>query len=649
MDAGHLLGPTGPLARGVPGYEHRPGQIRMARAVQDLLQHDGVLLIEAGTGIGKTWAYLIPAALSGRRVLVSTGTRALQDQIMEKDLPALKDHLGIEIDAACVKGLGNYLCLRRFNELSSSADAMQPRFARALPALRDWIETTRTGDRAALASIPEEDPIWSRVVSGSDTRIGARCEYYEDCFVTRVRRRAESAQLIVVNHHLFFADLALRDTGFASVLPDYDAVIFDEAHQIEDTATLFFGSRLSTAMLERLVRDARTALQSERGDKRQETRLLDGVLQRSSNFFAALPAGVNGGRMPLPPEAIPQEELFALDNALAELGSFCRDVRLPRESVLQIARRTEQLRNALGSLEAPGQVSWAQGSGRSPSVGSSPIDVGPLLRERLHERVPCTVFTSATLTTGGDFRFLKRRLGIDAEVSEELVESPFRYEEQAALYAPKHLPDPRASDFPEVAAKEILELVRMSGGGAFVLSTSLRMMRLLAERVGPELEYEWFVQGDAPKQTLLDRFRDQGNAVLFATASFWEGVDVPGSALRLVVIDKLPFEVPSDPVVAARCARLDETGESSFMRYLVPAAALSLKQGFGRLIRTTRDRGVVAILDSRIRRKGYGKVFLRSLPPARVCDTLEEVREFLISSGTPLTMASLPSPRKEAP
>lgn len=649
MDAGHLLGPTGPLARGVPGYEHRPGQIRMARAVQDILQHDGVLLIEAGTGTGKTWAYLIPAALSGRRVLVSTGTRALQDQIMEKDLPALKKHLGIEIDAACVKGLGNYLCLRRFNEFSGGADAVQPRFARALPALRDWIETTQNGDRAALASIPEEDPIWSRVVSGSDTRIGARCDYYEDCFVTRVRRRAESAQLIVVNHHLFFADLALRDTGFASVLPDYDAVIFDEAHQIEDTATLFFGSRLSTTMLERLVRDARTALQSERGDKRQETRLLDGVLQRSSNFFAALPAGVNGGRVPLPSEAIPQEELFALDNALAELESLARNVRAPRENVLQIARRAEQLRNALGSLEAPGQVSWAQGSGRSPSVGSSPIDVGPLLRERLHERVPCTVFTSATLTTGGDFRFLKRRLGIDTEVSEELVESPFRYQEQAALYAPKDLPDPRAADFPEAAAREILELVRMSGGGAFILSTSLRMMRLLAERVGPELEREWFVQGDAPKQTLLDRFRDQGNAVLFATASFWEGVDVPGSALRLVVIDKLPFEVPSDPVVAARCKRLDETGESSFMRYLVPAAALSLKQGFGRLIRTTRDRGVVAILDSRIRRKGYGKVFLRSLPPARVCNTLEEVREFLISSGSPLTMGSLPSPRKEAP
>ncbi|MGB5222009.1 MAG: ATP-dependent DNA helicase [Polyangiales bacterium] len=633
MDAGHLLGPNGPLARGVSGYEHRPGQIRMARAVQDALEHDGMLLVEAGTGTGKTWAYLIPAALSGRRVLVSTGTRALQDQIMEKDLPALERHLGIEIDAACVKGLGNYLCLRRFGELQRSSDAMQPRFARTLPLLRSWAQTTKTGDRADLAAIAEEDPIWARVVSGSDTRIGARCEHYDDCFVTRVRRRAEGAQLIVVNHHLFFADLALRDTGFASVLPDYDAVVFDEAHQLEDTATLFFGSRFSTAMIERLVRDARVALRGETGGKRHETRLLDAVLQRASNFFAALPTNPNGGRAPLPSEAVPEADLFALDNALAELSAACRNWKPIAENVLQIARRADQLRDALGSLEAPGQVSWSLGGARSPSVGSSPIDVGPLLRERLHERVPCIVFTSATLTTGGDFKFIKRRLGIDAEVSEEVVESPFRYEEQAALYAPTHLPDPRASDFVDAAAREILELIRMAKGGAFVLCTSLRMMRILAKRVGDELEYEWFVQGDAPKQTLLDRFRDQGNAVLFATASFWEGVDVPGSALRLVVIDKLPFEVPSDPVVAARCERLEEAGESSFMRYLVPAAALSLKQGFGRLIRTTQDRGVVAILDSRIRRKGYGKVFMRSLPPARVCDTLDEVRALLVSSS----------------
>jgi len=597
-----------------------------------VLQHDGMLLVEAGTGTGKTWAYLIPAALSGRRVLVSTGTRALQDQIMEKDLAALERHLGLDIDAACVKGLGNYLCLRRFGELQRSADAMQPRIARALPLLRSWVETTTTGDRADLASIAEEDPIWPRVVSGSDTRIGARCEYYDDCFVTRVRRRAEAAQVVVVNHHLFFADLALRDTGFASVLPDYDAVIFDEAHQLEDTATLFFGTRISITMVERLVRDSRIALRAADRSTGHETRLLDAVLQRASNFFNALPASSTNGRAPLPPNDVPEEELFALDNALAELSAACRNVKPLQESALQIARRTERLRDALGSLEGPGQVSWSVAGTRGASVGSSPIDVGPLLRERLHERVPCLVFTSATLTTGGDFKFIKRRLGIDAEVDEQIVESPFRYDEQAVLYAPTHLPDPRASDFPDAAVKEILELIRLSEGGAFVLCTSLRMMRILAKRVGDELDYEWFVQGDAPKQTLLDRFRDTGNAVLFATASFWEGVDVPGSALRLVIIDKLPFDVPSDPVVAARCQRLDEAGESSFMRYLVPAAALSLKQGFGRLIRTTRDRGVVAILDSRIRTKGYGRVFLRSLPPARVCDTLDEVRAVLVSS-----------------
>ncbi len=648
MDAGHLLGPTGPLASGVVGYEHRPGQIRMARAVQDVLSHDGTLLIEAGTGTGKTWAYLIPALLSERRVLVSTGTRALQDQIMERDLPSLRRHLDMDIDAACVKGLANYVCLRRYNEFLESADAVKPRFARSLPTVRAWVEDSASGDRATLSSVAEEDPIWGKVVSGSDTRIGARCDYYDDCFVTGVRRRAEDAQLVVVNHHLFFADLALRDTGHASVLPDYEAVIFDEAHQIEDTATLFFGSRLSTAMVERLVRDARGALVGH-GKPGHESRLLDAILGQTSSFFIALPSEANGGREPLPVEEIPEKELFALDNAFAELSTACRNARPVRENVLQIARRAERMRDAIGSLETPGHVGWMQGTGRSRAVGSSPIDVAPLLRERLHPRVPCAVFTSATLTTGGDFKFLKQRLGIETEVSEEVVESPFHYEEQAALYAPSHLPDPRSSEYVDAAAKEILELIRLSDGGAFVLCTSLRMMRVFAKRVGDELDHEWFVQGDAPKQTLLDRFRDLGNAVLFATSSFWEGVDVPGSALRLVVIDKLPFEVPSDPVVAARCRRIDEEGESSFMRYLVPAAALSLKQGFGRLIRSARDQGVVAILDSRIRQRGYGKVFLRSLPPARMCESLGEVEELLISNRERSTLRPLPPFPRRSP
>lgn len=644
MDAGHLLGPSGPFAHGVAGYEHRPGQIRMARAVQDVLEHDGTLLIEAGTGTGKTWAYLVPGILSSRRVLVSTGTRALQDQIMERDVPALERHLGLEVRAACVKGLSNYVCRRRYHEFLSSAEASKPRFSQSLPLLRSWVEGTETGDRAALDAIAEDDAVWSRVVSGSDTRIGARCNYYDDCFVTKVRRQAEEAQIVVVNHHLFFADLALRDTGYASVLPDYEVVIFDEAHQIEDIATSFFGSRVSVGMVERLVRDARATMLGKRDPGREE-RLLDVILERTSAFFSSLPADDQGGRTSLRPEDTSEEALFALDNALGELTLACRNARPLRERELQLARRADKVRDALGSLQARGHVSWRQGVGRAQSVGSSPIDVAPLLRERLHERVPCLVFTSATLTTGGNFTFLKQRLGIDQEVSEEVVESPFRYDEQAGLYAPRGLPDPRSPDYLEAAASECLALIGDAEGGAFVLCTSLRMMRGLAKRVAPELNQPSFVQGDAPKQTLLDRFREAQNAVLFATASFWEGVDVPGSALRLVIIDKLPFEVPTDPVVAARCRRIDEAGESSFMRYVVPAAALSLKQGFGRLIRSTRDYGVVAILDSRIRTKGYGKVFLKSLPPARLCETRDEVRDLLISHRPQHTMGvEAPSP-----
>jgi ATP-dependent DNA helicase DinG len=390
-------------------------------------------------------------------------------------------------------------------------------------------------------------------------------------------------------------------------------------------------------MIERLVRDARGVLTGERVPG-HEARLLDAILAKTSGFFDALPGDREGGRAPLEATEIPERDLFAVDNALCELAARCRSRRPIRENVLQIARRADKLRDALGSLEAPGHVSWVQGSGRARAVGSSPIDVAPLLRQRLFERARCLVFTSATMTTGGDFKFLKQRLGIDAEVSEEVVESPFDYTRQAGLYIPAHMPDPRSPDYPDMAAQEILELVRLSDGGAFVLCTSLRMMRLLAKRVGQDLGNPWFVQGDAPKQTLLDRFRDDGRSVLFATASFWEGVDVPGSALRLVIIDKLPFEVPSDPVVAGRCRRLDEAGDSSFMRYLVPAAALSLKQGFGRLIRTTRDRGVVAILDSRIRRRGYGKVFLRSLPPAKLCESLRDVQDLLISHDAETTI-----------
>jgi ATP-dependent DNA helicase DinG len=630
----------GPFARELPVYEHRPGQMRMADAVQDVLEQEGVLLVEAGTGTGKTLAYLLPALLSDRKVVVSTGTRTLQDQIMEQDVPLMERALGRSLSVACMKGLGNYLCLRRFGELRGSAEAAEGALARQLGAVEAWRAGTRTGDRAELRALPEDAAVWGHVVSGTDTRIGPRCKHYEECFVTGMRRAAEDAQLVVTNHHLFFADLATRGPHGGGVLPDYDAVIFDEAHQVEDVATQFFGVQVSTTRLERMVRDARRALTGA-GLGDEATALLTQVREAGAAFFARVPRppGPDGGRAALSPEDFSgplQEAMFRLDNALEAFSAHVR-LRADRaEAVAQMARRAQQLRDDLTMVaeEGDGQrVAWSQVRGGLASVGTSPVDVSTLMREEVFHRVPSVVLTSATLSAGGKFDFVQRRLGMDFEVRAEVVPSPFEYGRQAGLYLPAGLPDPRDGRYLEAAAREVRALVEVTGGGAFVLCTSVRVMRALAKACGPALGVPFMVQGEAPKGELLERFRAAGDAVLFATASFWEGVDVPGEALRLVILDKLPFEVPSDPLVQARCARMEDEGVSAFMKYLVPSAALSLKQGFGRLIRSGRDRGVVALLDSRVRTKGYGKVFLRSLPPARRCETLEDVKAFWKEAG----------------
>lgn len=632
MRAADYLGPTGPLARYIAGYEHRAGQMAMAEAVEQTFERDGVTLVEAGTGTGKTLAYLLPAILSGRKVIVSTGTRTLQDQIMEHDLPLLRQHLGVPVSAACMKGLNNYLCLRRYEELRRSPMAAAGGIsARQLPVLEAWRERTVAGDRAEL-SLAEDAPIWRQVMSGSDTRVGSRCGHYEDCYVTRMRRAADEARLVVVNHHLFFADLAMRGPTGAAVLPDYDVVIFDEAHQVEDVATQFFGVQVSTAQLERLARDSARALRVV-DDSSTLRRLIDGFLDAGSRFFSALPRGPEAGQRNLPPEEFGGqvgERMLELDSALDAYVSHLF-LQGPDDGLGVLQRRGRKLRDDLATIcegTRGTRVSWSQTRGRRVSIGSSPVDVSELLRERLFFSTPAVIMTSATLSTGGDFSFVRRRLGLDFDIREEKVPSPFDYPNQAGLYLPEDIPDPRDQGFLPTATKEVLELVKITRGGAFVLCTSFRVMDELARRCRPHLDHPVFVQGEAPKASLLDLFRNTGDAVLFATASFWEGVDVPGEALRLVIIDKLPFDVPTDPLVAARCARMEEDGEKPFMKYLVPSAALSLSQGFGRLIRSTKDRGVVAILDRRIVKKGYGKVFLRSLPDASRCYSLDEVRAF---------------------
>ncbi|MEO0324089.1 MAG: ATP-dependent DNA helicase [Myxococcota bacterium] len=635
MRASAILGPEGPLSQGIPGWEHRPSQLAMADAVEDAIAHRGLLLVEAGTGTGKTWAYLVPALLSGRRVVVSTGTKNLQDQIVLRDLPALQAHAGLRRKVVAMKGLSNYLCLRRFELFRRSATATEAPFRAQLPVLEGWRETSPRGDRAELEALPEDAAIWPWVTSGADTRIGPRCTHHEACFVTKLRREAAAADVVVVNHHLFFADLALRGPHHGGILPDYDVVIFDEAHQLEDVATGFFGASVSTGKLERLARDAEGALAAQGGD----VTLPSHLRTTTQNFFAALPPlrTARGAREPLAPEAFTgalEQRFFALDDALEALGAHCRLRRSESESLGQLARRTGQARDELARVAegADGRsVAWQSSRGRGVAVGVSPVDVSDTLREALYHRTDTVVMTSATLTTGGTFAFLRQRLGIDFEVDELALASPFDYATQAGLYLPEGLPEPRDPGFRAAAAEEIDGLVSITAGGAFVLCTATRQMHALADLLRPRLVDRGLpvlVQGERPKTKLLERFQAAGNAVLFATASFWEGVDVPGDALRLVIIDKLPFDVPSDPLVRARCEAMERAGGKPFMELLVPAAALALKQGFGRLIRSQRDRGLVAILDPRIRTRRYGKVFLDSLPDASRCYSLGEARAF---------------------
>lgn len=662
--ARRLLGPDGPLARAFEGYEEREGQLLMADAIERALAEDRALLCEAGTGTGKTLAYLVPAILSGKKVVVSTATKALQEQIITKDIPMIAEHLGLEPRAALGKGLSNYLCLRRYQELRKSAGSLaDPAVRRSLPLLETWAGDTETGDVAELVGLAEGDPIWREVSSSSDTRIGQSCGFYERCFVTRMKRDLEEARLVIVNHHLFFADLAVKMAadrrGFAGAgaLPPYDAVIFDEAHELEGIATDFFGVRLSRARVDALVRDAdRAFVASGLADtlraKGEGTALTAIVREASDAFFDRLSRLQEGGpreqagRVTLQPDVWKgdlQGAYHRLDDTLEALAGYAQTVSKD-EAVRLVAARAGELRKDAARIVDPkqNQVSWIEVRPRSISVGASPIDIGDMFRDRVVEPVGAVVLTSATLTTAaaggrsGGFGFLRSRIGLDetttVPVDEIEVPSPFDYRTAAILYTPRDLPEVSAPDFVARAAERVAELVAITGGGAFVLCTSNRAMYAFAAALRGRTPKPALIQGDAPKLMLVRRFRAEGNAVLIATMSFWEGVDVPGDALRLVVIDKLPFAVPSDPVVAARCRAIEEAGQNPFTAYSVPDAAITLKQGFGRLIRTHKDRGIVAILDRRVRTRGYGAAMLATLPPARRTDRLEDVAQFW--SGT---------------
>jgi len=649
--AGDLLAPGGGLARAIPHYEDRAEQRAMSAAVAQALADERPLIVEAGTGTGKTLAYLVPALLSGKRIVVSTGTRALQDQIARHDVPLLRSILARPFSAVVLKGVSNYVCRRKLAELATrNAARVTPDVS--VDALVDWANETETGDRAEVEWLAESAPLWADVTTTPDARIGPRCPYFERCFVTQARRLAEHAQLVLVNHHLYFADRALRaGSPGARILPDHDAVIFDEAHQLEDVATEHFGAKISTHKLAELVRDAQITLASMplwTGRAADDT--IRTVERTGIALFAQLRAALVrdnafDGRVPLPaglfdlPER--QTAWFKLDTALEELARTAEAESEPppdeeadgnagaRASLSGLARRARALRDDLATIAEQrhkSHVYWGETRATGTFLTASPIDVADLVRRHILRAGPIPVLTSATLTAGGTFAYTRQRLGLD-DADELVVTSPFDYARQAMLYVPRDLP-PAIEGFSAAAAARTLELLELTSGRAFLLFTSHRALREAASRL-TALPYPRLVQGDAPRATLIDRFRATPNAVLLGTSSFWEGVDVPGDALSLVVIDKLPFAPHTDPLIAARMQASAEAGRDPFAAIQLPAAAIALKQGFGRLIRRRDDRGIVAILDGRVVTRGYGRVFLDTLPAGLPrSSALEQVRRW---------------------
>ena len=631
--AADLLGPDGPFARDVPGFAPRAVQQTMAQAVEEVIAERQVLIAEAGTGTGKTYAYLVPALMSGKRVIVSTGTKTLQDQLFHRDLPQVRSVLGARLSAALLKGRANYLCLHRLEQAQQEGRFASREQAAELQAIRAWSKRTLAGDRAELAEIAEDSPLWPRVTSTTENCLGSDCPMFAECFVVKARRAAQEADLVVVNHHLLFADLAIKQEGFGEILPGAHAFILDEAHQIPELAGQFFSVNLSARQLNELAGDALAECANVSGALAALQPLVDPLNLAVKRLRLALDRfPPKGAFHQIERDGEVERELAALHEALSALAAALDQQSERSRGLASVSERaTEQVARLahLTDNHRHDTVHWYELSSHGFAFHATPLDLAPPLRELRAQSHAAWIFTSATLSVAGQFTHFARQLGLDDPV-ELCLDSPFDYARQALAYLPQGLPDPSAQDYTERVIDAALPVLEASRGRAFLLFTSHRALRRAAEILPSRVAFPLFVQGSAPRNRLLEAFRESGNGVLLGAASFWEGVDVAGEALSVVVIDKLPFAAPDDPVLVARLDALREAGANPFTDWQVPNAVIALKQGAGRLIRDVNDRGVLMLCDPRLSSRGYGKLFLASLPPLPRTRLAAEAQNFLL-------------------
>ena len=635
-----VFGADGALSRAIPGYRPRRQQVEMAQAIAQALRDNSLLVAEAGTGTGKTFAYLVPALLSGGKVIISTGTKNLQDQLYNRDLPTVRDALQVPVSTALLKGRANYVCHHHLEGALADGRFASREEVAQLHKIARFAKVSKSGDKAELSDVPENASAWQSATSTRENCLGQDCRQYAECFVMAARREALSADIVVVNHHLFFADVMLRDEGVAELLPACNAVIFDEAHQLPETATLFFGENLSSGQLLDLCRD--TLVEAIAGG---------GELPALRPAVTALEKASRDARLALPLDAARlsyaaaiakdafRQALAVLGDDLKKLSKLLETQAQRGEGLENCWRRALDLQARLerwSAAESEGMVRWTETYSASFQLNAAPLDIAEIFRKQLQGHPRAWVFTSATLAVNRDFAHYTGEMGLD-EARTACWDSPFNYPEQALLYVPEGLPAPNDAAHTAAVVNAAWPVIRASRGRAFLLFTTLRAMRraheLLQQRFQAEgVDYPLLLQGEGTRSELLERFRRLGNAVLVASQSFWEGVDVRGEALSLVVIDKLPFAPPDDPVLAARIEYLDKQGKNAFMEYQLPRAAISLKQGAGRLIRDETDRGVLMICDPRLISKPYGRRIWQSLPAMRRTRLLEEVTDFFTAA-----------------